>query len=131
MEIRAPGRRGGDVEQEGGGNIVREVAYDSKRRRQRRKVEAQGIGLVHRQAIDGVALTQALAQIPVEFDDVKVPDALEQRGRQRPEAGADFDDVLAPVRIDCGNDALDDPRVDEKVLTESLSRDMPTGRHCV
>src|SRR2546427_9593590 len=38
--------------------------------------------LVHREAVDGVALTQALAQVPVELDDVEVPDSLEQRGRQ-------------------------------------------------
>src|SRR6266705_3910862 len=112
MEIRAPGRLGGNVEQEGGGNIVREVAYDSKRRGQSRKVEAKRIGLVHREALDRVALAQALAQVPVEFHHVEVPDALEQRGRQRPEPGADFDDVLAPVRIDRGDDAPDNLPVD-------------------
>ena len=131
MEIRAPGCRGGNVEQEGGGYIVREVAHDSKRCRQRRKVETQCIGLVHGQAIDGVALTQALAQVPIELDDVKVLNALEQRGRQGPEPGAYFDDVLVPVRIDCGDDTLDNSPVDEKVLTKSFSWDMPAGRHCL
>src|SRR2546427_8643611 len=87
--------------------------------------------LVHREAVDGVALTQALAQVPVELDDVEVPDSLEQRGRQGSESRADFDDALAPARIDCTDDSLDDSPVDEKVLTESFSRDMPAGRHCL
>src|SRR6266571_3245892 len=95
------------------------------------KVETQRIGLVHRQAVDGVTLAQAPAQVPVELHDVEVLDPLEQRGRQRTESGADFNEVLAPVRIDCGDDVLDDPPVDEKMLTESFSRDMPTGRHCL
>src|SRR5216117_647415 len=131
MEIRAPGCRSGNVEQERGGNIVWEVAHDSKRRRQSRKVETQRIGLVHRQAVHGVTLAQAPAQVPVELHDVEVLDPLEQRGRQRTESGADFNEVLAPVRIDCGDDVLDGPPVDEKMLTESFSRDMPTGRHCL
>jgi len=38
MQIRAPGRHGGNVEQEGG-NIVREVAYDSQGHGQRRKAK--------------------------------------------------------------------------------------------
>lgn len=75
MQIRAPGRHGGNVEQEWGGNIVREVAYDSQGRGQRRKVEAQCIGLVHCKAVDWVPFTQALAQISVELDNVKVLDA--------------------------------------------------------
>jgi len=37
--------------------------------------------------------------------------------------------VLAAVRVDCGDDALDDVSVDQKVLAESFSRYMPTSRH--
>jgi hypothetical protein len=61
---------------------------------------------------------------------VKVPDALEQRSSQRSQPGADFDDMIFVPWIDGGNDARDRLPIDEKVLTESFSRDMPTRRHC-
>jgi len=80
----------GKVEQERGGNIVGQVAHNSERRGQRREIEAQRIGLVHRQAPGGVSLAQAFAQVPVELDDVKVPDAARAAEQSAPPARGRF-----------------------------------------
>jgi hypothetical protein len=101
MQIHAPGRRKSDVEQERRGDIVGKVPYDSEGRGQCREIKAQGVGLMDRQPLGGVAFVQALAQVAVELDDVHVLDAFEKRVGQRPKSGADFDDMLSALRVDC------------------------------
>jgi len=82
------------------------------------------------QALGGIAFAQALAQVTVELDDVQLLNAFKKWDGQRPEPGTDFCDVLSALRIDCSDDALDNPPINEKVLTQPLSRDVPGRRHC-
>src|SRR5207245_7059878 len=119
-ESDGPGLGGVDMEQDRSGDVVGEIAHDSERRGERRKIEPTRVGLVHRQTLLGKALAQARAQVPVQLDGVQVLDALKKRRGQRAQPGAYFDDVLAAPRIDRRDDALDDSPLDEKVLTEPL-----------
>jgi hypothetical protein len=76
-----------------------------------------------------MAFAQARAQIAVDLDDVQVIESREQRLRQCSEARTDFDDMIASPRIDGPDDALDNRRIDEKVLAEPLPRSVPARRH--
>ena len=84
---------------------------------------------MYRQLPGGIAFAQTRAQIPVDLDDVQVIEPREQWHRQRPEAGTDFDDMIASPRIDGADDALDDRRIDEKVLAEPFPRSVPARCH--
>jgi hypothetical protein len=89
----------------------------------------QGIGLVHSELVCGVAIAQAPTQVPVDLDDMQVIEARQQRRGQRPQTRTDFDDMIASLWIDGGDDALDHRRIGEKVLAESFPRNVPGSRH--
>ena len=89
-----------------------------------RKVHFQYIGF------DDVELrvrTQPRGQVAVEFDHREAPQPLDQRLRQRRQAGADFDHGLARARVDGAHDGVDDGRVGQEVLAKALARDVLHG----
>jgi len=76
-----------------------------------------------------MTLPESLAQIPVDLDHVQVIEPSEQREGQRSEAGSDLDDVIVCAEADGCYDSLDDFRIDEKMLPESLPRGVTASRH--
>jgi hypothetical protein len=83
---------------------------------------------MHSQTLGGESLPQAIAQVPVQLDNVQAPDAVEQRDSEHSQSGPDFDDVFARLRVDCTDDTGHNAAIDEEVLAESLPRNVP-GRH--
>ena len=113
------------MEQDGRGDVVRQVAHHPQRGAggigQRAEVDLQHIGLDHGHAR---ALAPAGRQIAVEFDDGQRAAALEQRLGHGAEAGPDFHQRLAGARRDGPHDLVDHHRVDQEVLAEALAGDV-------
>ena len=82
-------------------------------------MESQAIGCEFR--------GEARRQIPIDLNHREAPGALEQRPRQRTQARADLHQVVARMRIDGGDDAIDVMAVDQEVLAEPPPRDMAAG----
>jgi hypothetical protein len=79
---------------------------------------------VHAEALRRGFRDQPRGEVAVDLDDGQVANALEQRMRERAQAGADLDDVVVWLRIERGENALDGAPVDQEVLAEALSRDV-------
>lgn len=129
VKVSAPARRSGNVEQELGRDVIREIAHDSQARWQGGKIELERIGLVYRQSPGGMEFAQARTQVPVDLDDMQMIESREQGHGQRAETWTDFDDMIASPWIDGANDALDDRRIVEKMLPESFPWSVPARRH--
>ncbi len=95
-----------------------------RRSPQRREIEGERIGCVQRELRRGESLAQARGEIAVDLDRRHMSGAGDQLVGQRGEPGADLDDVVAGLRIDCGDDPLDVARVGEEVLAKALARPM-------
>jgi hypothetical protein len=128
MKVPAPAGGSRGVEEQRGRDVVRQIAGDSQGRRQRREIEFERVRLVNRQPVEPT-LSQTSAQVAVDLDDVQVLEAREQGDGERSEARPDFDDMIIPPGIDRVDYALDDGRVDEKVLAEPFPRNVPARRH--
>jgi hypothetical protein len=123
--VADPGGHRQQVEQDGCGDVVGQVAHDAQRRPghvgQRADVHLQHVGLDHRHA---GTLAPARGQVAVQLDHRQRPAAFQQRLGHRTEAGADLDDRLARLRADRPHDAVDHHRVGQEVLAEALARDV-------
>lgn len=91
--------------------VVRQVADDAKVAPQRREVERQRIGHVQREALRRELRGERGGKIAIDFDDDQAVDPGEQRPGQRPQARADLDDAIVPLRRDRLDDALDIVRI--------------------
>jgi len=60
---------------------------------------------------------------------VQVIEPREQGKSQRSKSGPDLDDMIVAARVDRSHDSLDDFRIDEKMLSEPLPRDVTASRH--
>jgi hypothetical protein len=111
------------VEQDGAGDVVGQVAHHAQRpaglRGQRREVHVQHVGLDHRQP-GPAAGAQSRRQVAVELDHRQRAGALQQRLRHRAESGADLHQRVAGTRLDGAHDAADHALVGQEVLAETL-----------
>ena len=73
-------------------------------------------------------LTQAARQIAVELDHGQVPQALDQRLRERGQAGTDLDHHLPGGGCNFAHDGVDDGAVGQEVLAEALAGNVLHGR---
>jgi hypothetical protein len=69
-----------------------------------------------------VADPQALCQVGVDLDEPQISGACSEPIRQRSQAGADFHHPFLPAQPGELHNALCDPRLNEKMLPESLAR---------
>ena len=67
---------------------------------------------------------QAGDQVAVDFDDMQMIEASQQRLGDRPQSGADFDNGIAALRVDGRNDGIDDAAIYQEILTEALAGDV-------
>src|SRR3546814_6079949 len=81
-------RTGHQVEQQGAGDVVRQVADDTQAATRAGKINRQGIALYDRQAFWRMAMAQARRQIPVNLDYRQMIQHIQQRPRQRRESRA-------------------------------------------
>ena len=111
------------MEQNRRGDVVGQIANNSQLDSrqtlcQKRKINIQHIGLDDRQIRPSA---QAAGQVTVELDYRQPPQPLDQRLRQRGQAGADFDHGLARTGIDGIDNGIDDAVVTQKMLTKPLA----------
>ena len=123
------------MEQDGRGDVVRQVAHDAdfgsasgQRGRAGQHLRGKGpelhfqyIRLHHRQVR---VFAQAHGQIAVQLDHRQVAQALHQGLGQSSQARADLDHGLARLRVDGVHDGIDDAAVGQKVLTEAFAGDV-------
>ena len=83
-----------------------------------RKVHFQYIGF---DDLEVLVLPQPGGQVPVQFDDGEVSEALDQRLRQRGQARADFDHGVARLRRNGGHDGIDDCAIGQKMLAKAFA----------
>src|SRR5574343_42074 len=114
----------GEVEKQGGRNVVGQVADQTLPRADAGEVEGQRIALVDGHALPAMLLFQAGDQVTVAFDDVQVIDPLQQGLGDGAEAWADFDYRITTLWIDGRNDGTDDALVDQEVLAKSFAGDV-------
>jgi hypothetical protein len=76
---------------------------------------------VHREAVGGPVALQARDDVAVELYGVQVRQTFEQGLGQRAQAGADFEDGFAGLRMYGVDDGIDDAVVDEEVLAEAFA----------
>ena len=112
------------MEQDGGGDVVGQVADHSgfcsaQPTRHLREVHFQHIGFNHVQL---PVQAQAQRQVAVQLNDRQAPQALDQRLRERGQAGADFHHRLARLRCNGLHDGIDDGAIGQKMLAETLAR---------
>ncbi len=92
--------------------------------RDMREIHFQHVRLDHRQVRSP---SQAARQIAVQFDHRQMAQTLHQGLSQRAKAGSDFHHPLSGARCDRLHDGVDDRRVGQEMLAESLARHMRTG----
>ena len=114
------------MEQDGAGDVVGQVAHHTQlghaqMRRQRPEVHLEHVGFDH---IQIVAQAQTRRQVTVQLDHGELAQTLDQRLRQRHEAGTDLDHGLACRGVDGVNNAVDDGAVRQKVLAKTLAWNM-------
>ncbi len=114
----------GEMEEQRRRDVVGQVADQAQIAADAGEVESQGITFVDGHACRRVLLVQAGDQVAVDFDDVQMIEARQQRLGNCPEAGADFDDRVAALRIDGGDDGIDDAAVNQEILPESFAGDV-------
>ena len=114
-------------------DVVGQIADDAKPPRaclpgrQGDEIDAQHVGLDH---LEPGRAAQAGREVAVELDDDQGARAFEEGPRDRAQARSDLDDRLAGLRRHRPHDRIDDRRVGEKVLAETLSRTMRHERSC-
>src|SRR5471032_895653 len=125
-------RKRGQMKQQRARNVVRQITDNAQRRLlarrgQRAEVERERVACMQFEQIAELRL-ETPDQIAVEFDRVQRRvgrgEPLDQRLGERAEPWADFDHTLAALRPDHVDDRIDHAHVDQKILTETLARDM-------
>ena len=110
------------MEQDGGGNIVGQVAHHADWSGQAGEIKIERVAFVHSQPVCRMGDTQALHQIAVDFNHMQMIEALEQWHGQGRQTRADLDHCLAAQRRNGRNDLRNYRAVVKKMLAESLAR---------
>ncbi len=120
---------GQQVQQRGHGDVVGQVGHHRGRQLgQVGPLDAEDVLVEHRQPVDlavrvlGDGLGQALRQDGIDLDGGHRRAAVQQRQRQRAEAGPDLEDVVMLLTAGRGNDPADGVGVVDEVLSERLTR---------
>ena len=119
------GRGGGEpVAEDGRGGVVREVAGEGEGAvdEERSPIEVDGIGVLDYNAVGGEFVTEPSGEAGVFFDEEKFIAALEERGGEGAEAGADFDGEGDGPGDRGGGDGAGEVLVVEKILSEAFGR---------
>src|SRR5258708_30875956 len=109
------------MEEQRRADVVRQVADDAQVGPKRREVEFERVAFVETQFLRRVRLAQPARQVAIDFDCRDMAGARDQAPRDRGQARADFDDVVARPRVDGLLDACNVMRIGEKILAESLA----------
>ena len=114
------------VEQDGAGNVVRQIAHDAQFGcaqgvRQGGEIDFEDIAFHHIQAL---AATQAGGQVAVQLNHGQLPQALKQGLGQGHQAGANFHHGLARLRCNGAHDVVNDGPIDQKILAKALAGDV-------
>ena len=123
MLVTHPVRHRQQVEQEGCGDVVRQVADHPQLGTgsigQRSKVHRQCIGLDH---ADTLTLTPASGQVAVQLDHRQAAAALQHRLGQGTQAGTDLHQRFTRLGGDGAHDGVNHAAVGQEVLAEALAR---------
>ncbi len=118
------------VEQDGTGNVVRQVADNAQAIAELREIHRQRIGLNDRQPLGRVIAPQAFGQIPVDLHHVQLPPHAIQQGPglRRQASGPDLDHAVVGGRAYRTDDGVDDAlRRPGSVVRTPLSRTLMLG----
>ena len=125
MLVRDVIDRAEQVEQDGRGDVVRQVADDPQRParllREGGEVDGQHVGLDH---LELGPAPQARRQVAIELDDGQPAAARHERIGHGAESRPDLHQRIAGPRVDHADDAVDDGAVGEEMLAEALARDV-------
>src|SRR5689334_12429383 len=102
-------------------DVVGQIADDPQVVAERVEIEIEYIDRVQCEAICE-CIDEAGREIAVDLDGFERAGGGDQRARQRPKSGSDFDEALALLRIDCSDNRSDRGRVSEEILAEALAR---------
>ena len=113
------------VEQQGAGNVVRQIAHDAQllagRHGDLREIKLQRIARVDRQLGRIEGLFQAHDQVAVQLDHVHLLQVAQQLLRHGAQAGADLDHGIVRLRPDGGRDVVEDEAVMQEVLAKAFA----------
>ena len=116
---------GQQMKQQGCGDVVGQVAGHAQPgagAAQCGEIKIQRVGMMNPQSADACAARpQRLQQIAVQFHDIQLTCHRQQWNRQCPQPGADFHQPFARRRPDRRDDAGDDARITQKMLTKPLA----------
>ena len=118
------------VEQQGRGDVIRQVADDAQfavRRCEGTEVELECIGAVNRHRL-WQRFAQTRNEVTVYLYNIQTRDFTDQFAREHAFAGADLDDVIRRLGIESRDDVLDDPALVQEVLAEALTWTMRTHK---
>src|SRR5690606_31824854 len=114
------------VENQRGGDVVGQVAHDAQAVcvfTEPGEVELERIPLIHVEVRQAAELAlQDRYQVEVELNDIQPCAAVQQALGQGTLARADFHQVFASTRINAPQDAVDHPRIVQKILAKALAR---------
>ncbi len=117
-------RKGGQVKQQGGGDVVGQIAHHLELGPQSAEVEGQGIPLVDGEPILGIALLQPGDQIPVDFHHMEMVQPGQQGLGEGPQPGPDFHHRFPRMGIHGPDNVPDDLGVLKEILTETFTGDV-------
>ena len=100
------------------GDVVGQIADGAKVRPENGKVEAQYIGIKHREIRCGKTCAQCFGEIVINFHRVQMIERNTERRGDRTGTRADFDQDIVTPRCDGGDDATDVMMIGQKMLAE-------------
>ncbi len=120
MHVADGGGESGQMEQDGGRDVVGQVAHHAQVFTQATEIETQHVALVHGEPHRIELRAQAGGEIAVDLHHVQMPQVLQQGPRQRAQARADLHHAIPGLRGDGRDDAGEHTGVVQEMLTELL-----------